>query len=52
MNLYQDKADRQGSPDSNHVHAQLLSPLQQMPAVLEGAAESHAHVVVLTRRFC
>lgn len=23
-----------------------------MPAVLEGAAESHAHVVVLTRRFC
>lgn len=42
----------QDVPYSDHLHAQLLGPLQETPAVLEGAAKSHCHVVVPRKRFC
>lgn len=36
----------QSLPDPNYLHTQLLSTLQQMPAVLERTAKCHAHVIV------
>lgn len=35
------------SPDSNNVHTQLLSFLQKVSTVLEGATETHAHLISL-----
>lgn len=38
--------------DPNHLHTQLLSPLQQVPAILERTAKCHAHLIVLAGCLC
>lgn len=40
------------SPDSNNVHIQLLSFLEKVSTVLEGATEIHAHLISLAGHFC